>query len=676
MRFTIAGKIITMIIVAVIFSCAAIFMLVVNLLGPPLEASLNVNIQRVRGAIAEIYRGDEQKFFISAKLVAEKVDLVAAVVANDHAKAKELGKQLMQITGAEFITITDAQGIVVARGHSDQYGDDVNNQSTVTSARKGESTVGVVQGTVMPYTVRAGAPIMAEGKVVGTVGLGVSIATEAYVDRLKDASAGVEITLFRGDTRAMTTIIRDGKRATGTKLDAPVILKDVLTDGKTYYGDLKVLGINHKVAYWPIMGSDNKPIGMWFAGASLEKVEEVHREAIFKSILAVIGVTLLFAILALIVGKKLAAPIRKIAAFAVSVSEGDLDADLDIRSKDETRVLATALHSMVANLKERITESQQQSTLAALETEKARQATMEADEARTQAENAKREGLLEAAGKLEGITNAVLDVSNRLSDMIAQCEQGAAEQASRVSETAIAMEEMNSTVIEVARNAAAANNMSNDAHEQAKDGALIVNKAVGGMQLVLQDSLALKADMSALSEQAQSINQIMGVISDIADQTNLLALNAAIEAARAGEAGRGFAVVADEVRKLAEKTMLSTADVAEAIKGIQAGTAKSMTQVDQTVVRIEDVSTNANQSGVALKDIVGIVVQTSDQISAIAAASEEQSASSEEINISISHINELSGKTSTIMGEAACAVDELAKQTQVLSDLIEQLKNA
>ena len=83
---------------------------------------------------------------------------------------------------------------------------------------------------------------------------------------------------------------------------------------------------------------------------------------------------------------------------------------------------------------------------------------------------------------------------------------------------------------------------------------------------------------------------------------------------------------------------------------------KRRSLVDQTVVRIEDVSTNANQSGMALKDIVGIVVQTSDQISAIAVASEEQSASSEEINISISHINELSGKTSTIMGEAACAV--------------------
>ena len=168
----------------------------------------------------------------------------------------------------------------------------------------------------------------------------------------------------------------------------------------------------------------------------------------------------------------------------------------------------------------------------------------------------------------------------------------------------------------------------------------------------------------------------MAVISDIADQTNLLALNAAIEAARAGEAGRGFAVVADEVRKLAEKTMASTTDVGHAFKAIQDSAAKSMDQVDLTVGNIEKATELAIRSGDALREIVGMVDDTADQVRGIAAASEQQSASSEEINKSIMQVNTIAGETASAMQEAARAVSELAEQAQVLTGLIRELKNA
>jgi methyl-accepting chemotaxis protein len=192
---------------------------------------------------------------------------------------------------------------------------------------------------------------------------------------------------------------------------------------------------------------------------------------------------------------------------------------------------------------------------------------------------------------------------------------------------------------------------------------------------VMTQAQELKTDMNTLGKQAEGISQIMTVINDIADQTNLLALNAAIEAARAGEAGRGFAVVADEVRKLAEKTMSATREVGDAISGIQQGTKKNVGNVENIGRLIEEATDLANKSGEALKEIVGLVDMASDQVRSIATAAEEQSAASEEINRSIEDINRISSEVSEAMRQSAHAVGEMAEQAQVLNGLIHELKS-
>ena len=278
------------------------------------------------------------------------------------------------------------------------------------------------------------------------------------------------------------------------------------------------------------------------------------------------------------------------------------------------------------------------------------------------------------AAELEQVATIASSASEQLSAQIELSENGAQDQADRVATTATALEEMNATVLEIARNAGTTSDSAASVRSEASAGSESMQECVKAMHEVKEESLKLQTEMGVLSEHAQAINEIMNVISDIADQTNLLALNAAIEAARAGEAGRGFAVVADEVRNLAEKTMTSTTDVGNAISAIQKSTADNTRLVVDAVEKIERVTEMVSGAGEALLGIVQLADSTADQVRAIATASEEQSATSEEITQSVDSINNIAKETTNNMQEARKAVDEVVNQTHVLSQLIEQLQ--
>ena len=415
------------------------------------------------------------------------------------------------------------------------------------------------------------------------------------------------------------------------------------------------------------------------AVAGMENVKDVSMSGV-RQLDAARNVMLGGLILALIIGtflsffiaRGITRPVLTSLAFAESVAEGDLDGRLDIAQKDEIGRLADSLRKMVATLKARILEAGAKTEEAEKAAAKAQEAMIEAETAQAQAV-AKSEAMEEAAIRLRHVAEITTSASEELSAQIEESSRGAGVQAQRAAETATAMEEMNATVMEVAKSASTAAEISDNARETAKGGADIVNQVVAGIVEAQSQAAALKEDMVKLGEQAEGIGRIMSVISDIADQTNLLALNAAIEAARAGEAGRGFAVVADEVRKLAEKTMNATKEVGDAIRGIQDGTRKNMVNVDRSVQAIGDAASLAGQSGEALNAIVHMVEGASDQVRAIAAASEEQSAASEQISRSIEEVNAISKETADGMSQAARAVAELAGQSQELKTLIEDM---
>ncbi|MFH1915478.1 MAG: methyl-accepting chemotaxis protein [Pseudomonadota bacterium] len=191
---------------------------------------------------------------------------------------------------------------------------------------------------------------------------------------------------------------------------------------------------------------------------------------------------------------------------------------------------------------------------------------------------------------------------------------------------------------------------------------------------VHEQSVGLRGQMNELGEHARGIGAIMGVITDIADQTNLLALNAAIEAARAGEAGRGFAVVADEVRKLAEKTMNATHEVGQYIASIQKSADTSIKGTDKANQALEICRELVERSGTSLTAIVEKVEESVAQVQNIATAAEEQAATSEQINRATETVNAIAGETAEAMRESSEALDALNTLSQDLGRAIDRMQ--
>ena len=375
-----------------------------------------------------------------------------------------------------------------------------------------------------------------------------------------------------------------------------------------------------------------------------------------------------------IITRMITRPVTRTQTFARAVAQGNLDQELDIFRKDEIGMLADDLRTMVSTLKQYIVDANRKTEEADKATARAHEATQQAQEAAQFAENARREGMISAATDLERHVEIISSAAVELEAQIGHSADNAVNAARSLQEVASAMTEMTASIQEVARNAARASEMSAKTRENADDGKEKVRLSLESAQALRNLSLTLKHNMGDLQEKTDAISQIMGVISDIADQTNLLALNAAIEAARAGEAGRGFAVVADEVRKLAEKTMISTADVGKATTAIAKSMHESMDAVDSAVAQVEKSTELAAQAEEALEKIVTEAEFSANEIRSIATACEEQSATSEAIDQSIQNVNSMATGSTDAMSQCSQAVSELAKQSQELDSLVRTMK--
>ncbi len=279
-------------------------------------------------------------------------------------------------------------------------------------------------------------------------------------------------------------------------------------------------------------------------------------------------------------------------------------------------------------------------------------------------------------GKVAHVTDKVAAASVELSATSEQMAKGAEGLTSRTTQTAAAVEEMNATVGEVAQNSGKAASIAQEAVTTAKIGRDVVRETISGMQQI-SDAVSQSATIIAtLGKSSDQIGEIVRVIEDIADQTNLLALNAAIEAARAGEQGRGFAVVADEVRKLAERTTKATREIGDMIRQIQQDTKGAVASMDEGTQKVTSGVDLVNKTGEALATIAERVTQTADMIRLIAVAAEQQSVATQQISGDLENVARVSKESAGGAGESAKASSDLSVLATELQTIVGGFKIA
>jgi methyl-accepting chemotaxis protein len=275
---------------------------------------------------------------------------------------------------------------------------------------------------------------------------------------------------------------------------------------------------------------------------------------------------------------------------------------------------------------------------------------------------------------IAGTAEHVASASEEISASATQTANGSETQKDQVHQVATAMQEMSATVLEVSENSNKAADSARQASETARQGGAVVEDTLSRMRDIASSVRETAQKVQELGSRSDQIGKIVGVIDDIADQTNLLALNAAIEAARAGEQGRGFAVVADEVRKLAERTTKATKEIAEMIEKVQAETRGAVEKMQSGTEQVEKGVEVTGRAGESLKQIIGQADHVGEMVTHIATAATEQSSATEQVNANMEQINRLVAESAEGAQQSAKACEQLSSLALELQNLVSRFK--
>ncbi|MBI5474990.1 MAG: methyl-accepting chemotaxis protein [Ignavibacteriae bacterium] len=455
--------------------------------------------------------------------------------------------------------------------------------------------------------------------------LGVMMSDSSQLSAIMDAS------MLDSEVQAIMFTDKGGNPIAerGTHVDLASAEK-VSSDGSVEQLEAKDAGGNTLAVFrTPVVArqGDSTPIGELMVAISTESIRaDMHKTILWSIVLCVIF--LLTAVLAVNYIMRILQPLL---AGIKLVATGDLTIELEQKTQDEVGKLIKSLNDHVA-------------------------------------------GLRMTVGEVQGVTVAV---SNQVSQILTDSnsmDQGMRQQMEQSALVTNAVEEMTNTIAENSRNASDTAATAKEAKAAAEQGGRVVQETVNGMKQIADVVRRSATTVKELGKSSDQIGEIISVIDEIADQTNLLALNAAIEAARAGEQGRGFAVVADEVRKLAERTSKATKEIANMIKKIQVDTKDAVASMEEGTQQVDAGIQLADKAGESLKVIVGVSQTVTEKVANIAAASEQQTETSEQITRNVEAISTVTAETANGIQQIARAADDLNSLTMKLQELVVKFK--
>ncbi|MCK8082118.1 MULTISPECIES: methyl-accepting chemotaxis protein [unclassified Vibrio] len=324
-------------------------------------------------------------------------------------------------------------------------------------------------------------------------------------------------------------------------------------------------------------------------------------------------------------------PIQKAVDAANQLAEGDLTVDVGITSKDETGKLLDAVQNTANRLTQMIST-------------------------------------------ISNASSELASASEELAVVTEQTSKGISQQETETEMVATAMNEMATTVHDVADNAVKASDAANQADTEAISGSQVVQQTIASINSLSERVNDSSVKLDDVEQEVVNISKILHVIREIADQTNLLALNAAIEAARAGEQGRGFAVVADEVRSLAARTQGSTSEIQSIIEQLQMGTQSTVEAMKQGQIEADNCVNQANKASMALEEITNAISVINDMNMQIASASEQQSTVAEDINRNVVNVKRIAEENSLAAHQTNSSSTEIARLAEGLGQLVSEFK--
>ncbi|MFP3996607.1 methyl-accepting chemotaxis protein [Pseudomonas capeferrum] len=372
-----------------------------------------------------------------------------------------------------------------------------------------------------------------------------------------------------------------------------------------------------------------------YNGKGAEEASQRSSDVADQALTAIIGsllvIMLVLAAIATLLTRSIVVPLADAVAVAERVATGDLTQNIQVTGRDEPALLLRALGRM-------------------------------------------QESLRDTLRKIAASSDQLASASEELHTVTEDTSRGLHQQSAEIDQAATAVNQMTAAVEEVANNAVSTADASKGADRTTRDGRDQVNQALASIQHLVDDVTGTSAEIEQLASNANEISRVLDVIGAIAGQTNLLALNAAIEAARAGEAGRGFAVVADEVRALAHRTQQSTAEIEQMIVGIQTGTERAVTAMHSSQGRAAGTLEVAQGAGQALEVIAEAIASINQRNLVIASASEEQAQVAREVDRNLVNIRDLAMQTSAGANQTSAAAQDLSQLAVDLNGMVAQFK--